>query len=256
MFSRAIYRFYAYARHHFRSVISSRGYGIHSPFAFNLVTGIINNNEAYYYCFDTIEKIRHQCLNDNHRLQLKDRNETTLSKACRRSSSPDRDAQLIFKLAVLMKSRNMIELGTFLGFGTVYMASTASQARVISIDYDPAAIAQASKNVEALGLNNVEFINDTIDNALPKALQTLSEVDLIFFDANHQHNATISYFEMALPYVRKKTIFVFHDIHWSCGMYQAWRIIKDHRQVSISIECYNVGIVFFDPKYNKQHFFA
>ena len=256
MLSRTSYRLFAYFRHRFRSLISSKGYGIHSPFAFALVTDLINNNDVAYYAFDCIEKQRHHCLNDSTKITLMNGKTQTIASLCKRSSSPDKDAQLLFKLAVLMKSNTVIELGTFLGFGTAYLASISSQAKVISIDHDPTSLSYANKNLKALGIANVELMEDTIDNALPHALAKVKQVDFIFFDGHHTREATLHYFSLALPYVSERTVFVFHDIHWSKGMYQAWQTISNHPKVSLSIERYNMGLIFFDPQYQKLHYYA
>lgn len=250
------YRLFAYSKHRIKSLISSKGYGIHSPFAFYLVTEIINDNSSAYYCYETIEKQRYKCRYNHHKITLKNGKTYPISYLCKRSSTPANDAQLLFKLGLLNRSKNILELGTFMGLGTAYLASISKQSQVISIDHDSSCSALARKNLASLKLLNVQLINDTIDNAINDALVNLKTVDLIFFDGNHQNEATLRYFKKALQFANDKSIFVFHDIHWSKGMNQAWHHIIKHPSISISIERYNMGIVFFDPQYQKQHFFA
>lgn len=256
MLSQSFYRLYTYIRHSFRSIISSKGYGVHSPFAFELVTDLINNNDVAYYAFDTIEKHRYQCYKDHSKITLKNGKTFAISKLCRRSSSPDKDAQILFKLGIKMKSRSIIELGTFMGFGTAYLASISNKGQVISIDHDKTTIALAKKNLDAIGVRNVQLINNSIDSGLPTALNSLKQVDFIFFDGNHTYDATLNYFGMALPHINTNSVFVFHDIHWSKDMYKAWKAIAEHPKVTLSIERYNMGIVFFDSQYQKLHYYA
>ena len=78
--------------------------------------------------------------------------------------------------------------------------------------------------------------------------------DLIFFDGNHQKEATIDYFEQCLQHIHNDSVFIFDDIYWSKGMKQAWQHINEHPSVTISIDTFYWGIVFFRKEQKKQHF--
>jgi hypothetical protein len=47
---------------------------------------------------------------------------------------------------------------------------------------------------------------------------------------------------------------VFDDIHWSEGMEKAWNEIKSDKDVTITIDFFTVGLVFFNPDFTKQDF--
>ena len=44
------------------------------------------------------------------------------------------------------------------------------------------------------------------------------------------------------------------DIHWSRGMYRAWKNIVGRPEIRLSIELFNMGIVFTGEKIQKDHF--
>ncbi|NNM95732.1 MAG: SAM-dependent methyltransferase, partial [Bacteroidia bacterium] len=76
----------------------------------------------------------------------------------------------------------------------------------------------------------------------------------VFFDGNHRKEATLGYFKSFLPKVGDNTVFIFDDIRWSRGMYEAWmKIIKDDR-TTVTIDLFNFGMVFFRRQQAKQHF--
>jgi len=52
----------------------------------------------------------------------------------------------------------------------------------------------------------------------------------------------------------ENSIFVFDDIHWSAGMESAWEIIKKDNRVSITIDLFWFGLVFFRGGIEKQDF--
>ncbi|MDT0686872.1 O-methyltransferase [Autumnicola psychrophila] len=78
--------------------------------------------------------------------------------------------------------------------------------------------------------------------------------DLIFFDGNHQKQPTLAYFHKLLPGAKNSSVFIFDDIHWSPEMEEAWEEIKDHPQVTVSIDTFYWGLIFFRKEQAKQHF--
>jgi len=251
------FRVFAYTRHALRSLKSKKGYGVHSPFAFDFITSIINPESiSYYYCFSKIEQLRRQCEQDHKKLTLANGKASSLLKIARQSASPSKDGQLLFRTALAVKAKRIIELGTSIGLGTSYLASASKESQVISIDHNASVLEIAKRNIKSLGINNVSFIQESIDTALIKALKQLKTVDLVFLDGNHVGEATKQYFNTAKEFTHSGSVFIFHDIHWSKDMYDAWVEITKDNKVSSVIECYNVGFVFFNRELKPQHFYA
>lgn len=78
--------------------------------------------------------------------------------------------------------------------------------------------------------------------------------NLVYFDGNHQKEATLIYFGMLLPLAHNDSVFIFDDIHWSKGMEEAWEEIKAHPRVRVTIDSFFWGIVFFRQEQEKEHF--
>jgi predicted O-methyltransferase YrrM len=82
-------------------------------------------------------------------------------------------------------------------------------------------------------------------------MQTL---DLVFFDGNHRYQPTMNYFNLCLKKANENSVFVFDDIYWSNEMTKAWEEIKNHKDVTVTIDLFSVGLVFFRTQQAKQHF--
>ncbi len=78
--------------------------------------------------------------------------------------------------------------------------------------------------------------------------------DLIYFDGNHQKSATLQYFESLLPTAHNDSVFIFDDIHLSEEMEDAWKEIKKHPKVQVTIDTFYLGLVFFRREQAKEHF--
>jgi predicted O-methyltransferase YrrM len=100
--------------------------------------------------------------------------------------------------------------------------------------------------------NTVDFVNTEFnlffENLKPQIF------NLIYFDGNHSKKATLDYFEALLPTISNDSVWIFDDIHWSADMEDAWEIIKNHPKVSVTIDTFQWGIVFFRIEQEKEHF--
>ena len=57
-----------------------------------------------------------------------------------------------------------------------------------------------------------------------------------------------------MNHIHEGTVFIFDDIHWSKEMEEAWNEIKQDSRVTISIDLFKIGIVFFRKGQVKQDF--
>ena len=64
----------------------------------------------------------------------------------------------------------------------------------------------------------------------------------------------MNYFEILLPTITNETVWIFDDIHWSEEMEEAWKIIKKHPKVTVTIDTFQWGLVFFRKEQEKEHF--
>ena len=113
----------------------------------------------------------------------------------------------------------------------------------------------AKRNFEKLGLKNIELIEGNFDETLLPTIQKMVTVDMAFVDGNHRYEPTVRYFKELLPALHEYSILVFDDIHWSKEMEQAWEEIKQYPSVTLSIDLFFIGLVFFRKEQKvKQHF--
>ena len=113
----------------------------------------------------------------------------------------------------------------------------------------------AKEGFGKLGISNINLIKGNFDDLLPGILFDLGKVDFAFIDGNHRKDPTLLYFYSLLNKINKTSILVFDDIHWSAEMEEAWELIKTHPSVTLTIDLFFIGIVFFRNEFKtKQHF--
>ncbi|MBE9467333.1 MAG: class I SAM-dependent methyltransferase [Bacteroidetes bacterium] len=239
------------------------GYGIHSPFVFDLLTKTIRNFKSFN-CYKDIENIRKTAKHSKKIIEVEDfgagshilkSNKRKIKDIAKYSLTKKKYSQLLFRLVNHFKPETILEFGTSLGITTIYLAKGNSDAKVISLEGSKKISDEAKNNFKKLNIKNIKLITGEFDKTLPKALSGIKNLDFVFFDGNHTKDATLSYFNQCLPYVLNDTVFVFDDIHWSEQMEEAWEKIKKHKKITVTIDLFFMGFVFFRKEnYYKQDF--
>ena len=238
-------------------------YQVHSPFIFELAENILED-EREYYAFLEGEKLRDLMKKNFSQIQITDfgagsksgnKKTKSISQIAKTAASRKWQCQTMFRLVNFLKPKTMLELGTSLGVSTLYQAKAATNAQFISLEGDPEIAKVAKFNLKEFKTENVEIeIGEFGKTRLPSC-QKLGKLDYVFFDGNHQLKPTIEYFETCLNFAHNESVFVFDDIHWSSEMEKAWNKIKSHPQVTISLDLFHFGVVFFrKEKKEKEHF--
>ncbi|MBK8967076.1 MAG: class I SAM-dependent methyltransferase [Lewinellaceae bacterium] len=239
---------------------------VHSPFVFELANAVLED-QRWFYAFSDVEAIRRKMQQSMLVIGMVDygasapggeaaRRRLPIRQIARRAASSSRQGQWLFRLVQWQKPQRILELGTSLGIGAMYLAAAARTATIFSLEGSPDCAHVAKANLELLGLNKqVTVKTGPFQENLPASLQALQTVDLVFFDGHHRADATLQYFEQCLPHVYAQTILVFDDVYWSPEMTAAWKKIQQHPQVTLTVDFFDLSLVFFNPDFkSRQHF--
>lgn len=248
-----------YLKHLFSSI---HLHGIHSPFVYEFNRDIIQNKDRYYI-FDEIDALRSLLLLSDQKIQHTDfgagsktgnKSVKKIKQIAKTSAKSPKYGELLFRIAKFSEAKNILELGTSLGLSTAYLSSATTASKVTTIEGCPNIAKVAKLNFRKLEISNIDQRIGEFDHVLPNVLKENSSFDLIFFDGNHTEEATLKYFEQCSDHIHNKSIFVFDDIYWSVGMKKAWDKIVAHPKVTVSIDLFQMGIVFFRKGQEKEHF--
>lgn len=249
--------------HYFATASNSKGHGVHSPFVFDFIK-FIKNNRQQYPSFSPIEQYRKKLLGNNQLIEVQDfgAGSTVIKTKHRRidaiaasSLKPKKFAQLFHRMVNAYQPANIIELGTSFGISTAYMATAAPKATVFSLEGAPAIAQIAQQTFAQLGIQNIQMLQGDFAQTLPSLIRNLDKIDFAYVDGNHRKVPTLDYFHQLLEKSQENTVIIFDDIHWSAEMESAWETIKKHDEVTLSIDLFFVGIIYFKKEFKvKQHF--
>jgi 16S rRNA G966 N2-methylase RsmD len=233
---------------------------------FDLACAVLED-ERWFYAFRDVEGVRQKMLASKGVLQITPARQSndpanavesksqSVRSLARESSVSAKVGQILFRLANQLQPRTMLELGTSIGIGTMYLASAARAARFTGLEVNSGIAGVARINLEQLGFKkNIKVVDGDLEQNLLIALKELEQPDFIFFNGSDSPEKTLRSFETSLTFAHLKTAFVFHQTHGTKEMLEVWTKIKAHPRVTLSLDFFKISLVFIDPDFReKQH---
>ncbi|MDG5492267.1 class I SAM-dependent methyltransferase [Psychroserpens sp. SPM9] len=241
-------------------VSSTNQHGVHSPFVYDLVTKCFYDNTKHD-AYSKLKAYRSALITNKNTINVTDfgsgsrvfkSNQRQISAIAKTSGTTSKRAQLLYRLVTYFKPEHTLELGTSLGIASYAMALGHSKNSITSIEGCSNIAAHTKQQFSKFQSPQITVKTGAFEAILPE-LDT-KFYDLIFFDGHHNKEATLKYFNRLVTKAHNDSVFIFDDIHWSKDMREAWETIKTHPQVSVTIDTFFWGFVFFRKEQAKENF--
>ncbi len=241
---------------------SKNEHAVHSPFVFNLLT------KCFYDCktkleYDVLKKYRKSLLENKNTIEVTDfgagskvfkSNKRKISKIATTAGIATKRAELLYRIVNYFQPSSILEIGTSVGLATAALSLGNKKAQITTLEGCKNTLSVAQNQLQKFKCTNIEFLNSEFSHYLKNSALKSKTFDLIYFDGNHQKQATLDYFEALLSTITNDTLWIFDDIHWSSEMEEAWGIIQKHPSVTVTIDTFQWGFVFFRREQPKEHF--
>lgn len=240
--------------------LSKNKHGVHSPFVYSLTTQCFND-KTKYQVYKTFKKHRKALLKDQSKITMKDFGEGSrifkgnprkISEIIKVAGLRKKRQCLLYRISTYLKCKNILELGTSLGLGSIALALSDKSHTIHTVEGCPNTLSKANAYFDKFDIHNIETHQELFSDFLSKL--TSETFDLVFIDGDHNGDRTYTYFEKLLPHIHNDSILIFDDIYWSEDMTKAWKKIIAHSKVTVSIDTFQWGLVFFRTEQEKQHF--
>lgn len=236
-------------------------HGIHSPFVYTLSKECLKNKCSTKHTQE-IQQYRERLLGTERLIEVTDfgagsrvfkSNTRKISAIAKHAGATQKRMLLLQRIIAYFNPEQLLEMGTSLGMATFAMAKGSQHTHITSLEGCPATLAVAKETLDHFNVTNVTLVEGKFTDSI-KQLGN-HKLDMIYFDGNHSKEATLTYAHSLLPTAINGTVWIFDDIHWSQEMTAAWDEIKKLPQVSVSIDCYWLGLVFFRNEQATEDFY-
>lgn len=242
---------------------NGKGHGIHSPFVYDFIRKVLNKTNAPDNAFE-IETRRNSLESNTSVIEVLDRGagsrtselkKRSISSVAKSALKQKKISQLLYRMGVYFNPDNILEMGTCFGITSSYLAMSKPNQTLVTMEGAPAIAKEAQTTFELLQLKNLQIVEGDFATCLPEYLHSIPHIGMVYIDGNHRYVPTMEYFKLLLSKVNEQSILIFDDIYWSSEMEKAWTEIKKQKEVTLTIDLFYIGIVFFRKENKeKQHF--
>ena len=236
-------------------------HGVHSPFVYDLIERVLRSSSGQPD-FSAIEDLREELLESDQTIRVNDLGAGSrkldlpvraVSDMARTALKPAKQARMLYRLA------HYFEPATSWNSARASVSARCTWRRcgagvVHTIEGCPQTQRIAQHNFDRMRQRNIAPTWEVSVASLPEVLKRIEHLDIVFIDGHHDLEPTMEYFEQCLAKAHNGTLFILDDIHWSAGMEQAWERVKAHARVTVTIDLYDMGLVFLREEQAPQHF--
>ena len=200
------------------------GFGVHSPFAFNLILETINTSHSYY---------------------IYEENRKIIDNAGLEKEADLKYAELIYRLINRFNSKDILEIGSGLGINTLYMNVHSEQTTLMCVEQD-----ENKSEIARLLLAN-KMKNIIFTNTLPTKKNSFDAVfwDLMQYPLQEEETLNSIY-----NTIKSDGFIVVNHISHNLKNKKVWHEIIQLDELTMSFDLGAIGIGFFKPSLPKLNY--
>ncbi|TXF86280.1 hypothetical protein FUA23_19765 [Neolewinella aurantiaca] len=260
---------------------ASTRYDVHSPHLVEFIREVYRD-DRHYHAFDLIASVRNYWRGRPGTVKLQSlgapskttsKSERTVRSLVATNAIDDDCGRFLFRLALWLRAKSIIEFGTNAGISTLYLHAADTRATLHTVEGNADVAALAKETFAKAGVGSglhahVGLFTDWLEDSPHKSVQAVVPVermpittkvpdneplDLFFLDGDHRYQPTLDYVRALLPSRSENAVFVIADIHWSEEMERAWEELKLFPEVTASVDVYHFGLLFFKEGVSGPH---
>jgi len=228
----------------YRKLRYRKGFGVHSPFTYNLITKVIEEKTPYYV-FEDIENFRKELLSKENFSKIQPVPETQSKNY----------GALLFRLINFFKCRSVLQIGCSTGVMSLYLAlPLRNSCDCYALEEGTGLLDAARTFAENHSLKNLHWVEGDYAESLSKLKPEIASFDFIFINTMGDAEKTREAFRLTETFVCPGTVMVIDNIRQDKSMKKLWQEIKNRENVGPTIDLLSLGLVFFNTNLHKQHY--
>lgn len=208
-----------------RRLKNRKGFGVHSPFAYGIITEVIEE-KIPYYAYQTMQRVYHK-----------------------QAPIPFKVACLLLRLSNRFACRNIVEIGCDGGYTLLPLALVDSRNALTTV---------ASPEAEKQTRQHLQFFKNQLRQvSFVSSLTELSpdiKADMLVINSLPAGTSATELFEWTKQHLSPNGIFFVHGIQPRRQLEELWDSVCDADDIEITMDLYDYGLAIRRPRFFKQHY--
>lgn len=208
-----------------RQIKHRKGFGVHSPFAYSIITDVIEEKTPYY-AYSSMQNVY------------------------------KREAKISFKVACLLlrlvnrfKSRRILEICSDGGYSVLPIMLADSRNEITSV---------ADKVTSESAIKNLKLVEGRMSQlTFIKSLSEISDdykADMIVVSSLPEGITQDALYEWLLLHIHDSSVVFAKGIQCKQQMEQFWDAVCDNESIEITMDLYDYGLAIRKSNFYKQHY--
>lgn len=203
-----------------------RGYGVQSPFAYSIFRDILFE-KLPYYAFDRLKDIKDPYLT-RHTLQV------------------------MFRLVNMISPKLILDIYPTSPATTCYISCVCSKSRTLTITNNQSIISQLrnhiQKNEGRTEIRSGNALKETMD-----ICNSAGKINFVHIGNTENHNELLEICKVLTDNMAENGIIILDNINRQPANH-IWKMLNESRHSSMAFDLYDIGIIFFNSKLNKEYY--
>jgi predicted O-methyltransferase YrrM len=161
---------------------------------------------------------------------------------------------LLMRITNYFKPQTLLQIGSDGGFTSLYLAAFNSAICCVVLEEKPEIAAFARFVIEKQGYKNILLQEGSYKKTIPLFLANTNKLDFVYFSEQNDVFLNSSVFDRILPYLHEESFLVIRGIRKTKEKKEFWNRLCARAEVRVTIDVYELGIVFFNPKIHKRNY--
>jgi len=209
-----------------RKIKNRKGYGVHSPFAYSIITEVIEE-KLPYYAYQSMTRVYPKS----------------------GGAIPLKVAMLLFRLSNRFRARRILEIGCDSGYSILPTLLVDSRNEVISV---------AGTDQRRQAERHLSFFSGTKERV--SYIESISQLpedymaDMIIVNGAPDGMAPAAFVDLILQHVHDRSILFVRGIQPGHQLETYWDEVCECDQIEVTMDLYDYGLAIRLPRFFKQHY--
>ncbi|MCQ2126090.1 MAG: hypothetical protein MJZ06_01435 [Bacteroidaceae bacterium] len=208
--------------------LTGKGFGVHSPWAYDLIEFVINEKWPYY-AYDDLYPFWQKAPDWLPQY-------------------PQSRDELMFRLVNRFNPAFILEVGTGAGVTTGYLASVNSKSNVVTIDNRHSSNKDVARNLKKI--KNIAYLTGNVMETLQDVIADTPRIDFVHVAHTPDFREVV---EQLLPVMGQDSVMVIQDMGKK-EKKEWWKQLIEDPRIGVTFQLSKLGILFFDHTKTKQHY--